>query len=216
MRFIKSNWFILALLLLVLAAIFRNKIRIAVQPPPGQTVQPIVQEKFTENSLATQHNDQMNLFSGGSVGPAANVQPSATEAFLRRFSKTAIAEHKKFGIPASILLAHACISSNAGKSELAQQANDFMALPCGDAWDGATVELQGRCYRQYNTPWESFRDFSIYLAAQDWPASLRQKSGMDWEPWVNAMGKHLNSNPGAYNKTMKDLIMAFRLFELDK
>jgi hypothetical protein len=216
LRFIKSNWFILAILLLVILAVFRKNLRFTTTGTPPLPAE-VSREKYTDQSTGMASSSQMGLFeAGGEARSGAQLNENNAENFLRRFSQTAISEHKKFGIPASVMLAHACLSSAGGQAVFSKNANNFTGLTCCNGWDGPSITVSGQCYRQYKTPWESFRDFSIYLATQDWPASLRQKPATDWKSWVQAFDKHqLGAVPG-YDKEMEKLILAFRLFELDK
>ena len=91
----------------------------------------------------------------------------------------------------------------------------YFALPCGGNWDGPTLTVEGVCIRQYNTPWESFRDFSITLAGQDWYGATRQSAGKDWQQWVKVLADKNVSDVPNLNLELTHIIQAYRLFELD-
>jgi hypothetical protein len=213
--FIKTNWFPIAILLLVLIAMIRRKFQL---PPglPGPAVG--VVEKYTEEKGASAQASRMGIFPGGSGGRVSlpDIPAAEAEAFLRRFSKVAMSERKKFGVPASVLLAHAYVNSFAGRRKTATEGNNFTALVCGGNWDGLTMDSEGYCFRKYDTPWESFRDFSIFLAAQNWVAETRAAAGKKWKPWVDAFDAHGLSDVAAYSGHMEEIIQAYRLFELDE
>lgn len=213
---IKTNWFPIAILLLVLIAVARRKLHLPIGMP-GPAAGSV--EKYTEEKGGlSAHASRMGLLPAGSGGRVSmpDIPAAAAEAFLRRFSKVAMSEHKKFGVPASVTLAHACVNSFAGRRKTAVDANNYAALICGGEWDGATLEIDGNCFRQYDTPWESYRDFSIFLAGQQWVAETRAAAGIKWKPWVAAFDRHGLSDVAGYPEHMEELIQAYRLFELDE
>jgi flagellum-specific peptidoglycan hydrolase FlgJ len=215
-HFIKTNWFPVAILLLLLIAAMRRKIRLPVDlsiPAIGK------EEKYTQSKgSALAHSSRMGLLPDGSGSRVAmpEIPDAEAEAFLRRFSKVAMSERKKFGLPASVILAHAYVNSFAGRRKTAAEANNFTALICGGDWDGATVDIDGQCFRQYNTPWESYRDFSIFLAGRDWVAETRAAGGSDWKAWIAAFERHGLSDVAGYAGHMEAIILSYRLFELDE
>ena len=91
------------------------------------------------------------------------------EEYVMKFYKTAIAEHKKYGIPASITLAQGLIESRGGNSKLAVRNNNHFGVKCF-----SKKCSKGHCtnhfddnhkdfFRKYNSVWESFRDHSKVL-----------------------------------------------------
>ncbi|MDZ4683024.1 MAG: glucosaminidase domain-containing protein [Saprospiraceae bacterium] len=134
-----------------------------------------------------------------------------TEAFLKRFAQVAVSERKKFGIPASVILAAAYANSQAGQHETAVLANNFFGLSNAEGWEGETAQIAGKPVRKYETAWASFRDFSIHLSSQEWFGSLKKSAGKDWRKWVEKFGKEGVSNPNM----MQKIIEAYRLDELD-
>ena len=85
--------------------------------------------------------------------------------FIKRFATVAVREMELYGIPASIKLAQGIIASDAGKTELALEENNFFAVPCDGNWDGDKEYYSGKCYRKYKTAWMSMRDHSDYITA---------------------------------------------------
>ncbi len=214
---IKTNWFSTALIILLLLAVGRNRLPFHWSDNP--TTHPKNSpEKLTENGTAATENKSLFGLIPGTNEPQAAI-PAVDEAttimFLRRFGKTATGEHKKFGTPASVLLAIAYVNSAGGQRETVTKANNYFALRCNGNWDGAMATIDRVCVRQYNTPWESFRDFSITLAGQDWYGEVRQSAGKDWTLWVKALGdKNLSDVPN-FEAELSRVIQAYRLFELD-
>ena len=217
-RFIKHNWFPIAVLILLLAALLQRSGMLRPSPdlPPVQQGQQGSGLKYTA-SIKEKARDAMSLFEGEiSLKKLPEISEAEAEAYLRRFSKVAMDESDKFGIPASILLAHSYVNSFAGKRDIALKANNFSGLECSSNWDKAKYVSGSHCYREYSSPWQSFRDLSLYLVKQPWVHGTKESSGLDSEAWIKAFSKNQMSDVKEYEQEMAEIIRAFRLFELDE
>jgi flagellum-specific peptidoglycan hydrolase FlgJ len=69
---------------------------------------------------------------------------------------------KMSGIPASIIMAQACLESDNGNSRLAVKANNHFGIKCHTTWDGEVIyhddDRAQECFRKYDTPDGSFFD----------------------------------------------------------
>ena len=212
-KFIKTNWFTIALVLLVLVYIIRKNL----PPGPGKAVTPehkevkeATPEKYTSAESNTFLGFSLESARGGSQKHSPN--EAAAVAFLQRFGKVAMSERKKFGVPASVLLACAYVNSSAGQRETATAANNYFALSCSDEWEGETSKVGGKCVRRYETAWASFRDFSIFLTSQEWFGSVRKSAGKDWRMWA----KELDQKGISDGSELEKVITAYRLYDLDE
>jgi hypothetical protein len=217
--FFRKNWFTLGLLVIGLYVYFRKDLsfQIQVQSPDKQELEMGRQpkEKMTENALGSNNTiDKLELpfigeRGGGSkdaFSELAKVEEADKQAFMERFAKVALAEQKKFGIPASIVLGTSLYQSYAGKREIAVAANNFFALPCAGAWAGNCVEAQGYQYRRYATAWDSFRDFSLFAKS-----NLGQLKGKGYREWAAALQQAGIGN----GQNLIAVIEAYKLFQLD-
>lgn len=216
-EYIKKRWFTLALLFILLIAIVRKNIHL----PAGDAVAPepkALQEKYTEETSPAKGAALLQLGSDGTVARTRlpEIEEAQAVVFLKRFGRVAVAEQEKFGVPASVLLACAYVNSFAGQRDCALQANNFLAVPCTASWTGPEVTLSGVCYRQYQTAWESIRDFSLFLQRHAWFKELKTSAGNDWEAWAKGLAKHRVSDVDQFEKEITGVIKAYRLFELDE
>lgn len=213
-EFVKKRWFSLALLLLLLAAILRKNIRFqsddVSRPPATET-----REKYTDASSAPKATALLNV---GGDGVATvrfpGVDEATTVAFLKRFAQVAVTEQEKFGMPASVLLAAAYVNSFGGGRACAVQANNYLATRCSAGWNGPEANISGTCFRQYETAWESIRDFGAVHSRKDWYKTLKQDT-KDWKKWVQALVAHRVSDVENAEAEMVRVIEEYRLFELD-
>lgn len=215
-KLIKTNWFTIALALLVLLFIARKNLQLGTgkAASPEQKEQP---ETNPEKYTSAGSNNLLGFSAETAPNALQKYSPdeTTTVAFLKRFGKVTVSERKKFGVPASVLLACAYVNSAAGLRESATTANNYFALPCTDGWKGESAKLGGRCVRKYETAWLSFRDFSIFLTSQDWFGPLRQSAGGDWKAWVKELDKRNISDVPNFGEEMEKVITAYRLYDLD-
>ena len=212
-NFFKTNWFSIALVLLVLAAMSRGTgkfslLRFFYPENPPSTISVLEPDPATT----------LGIGSEPSLKPAAllEVDQSTATAFLKRFASVAVSERKKFGVPASVLLAAAFLNSNAGTAEAVAEANNIFGIRCSNDWEGMTISLGDKCLRKYETPWASWRDFSIYLSSQDWLGGLRKSAGKDWQKWSKGLSGKEVSSISNFGQKMSQVIEHYRLYELDQ
>lgn len=113
-------------------------------------------------SLANNNASQSSVFT-----------PQNNAAYIQRFKKIAVVEMHRSGIPASIKLAQAILESAAGKSQLAEKANNHFGIKCGSDWKGRTYKKKDddykmgvrvkSCFRAYDNPESSFIDHTKFL-----------------------------------------------------
>ncbi|NJO87484.1 MAG: glucosaminidase domain-containing protein, partial [Lewinella sp.] len=111
------------------------------------------------------------MYSG--LAAQANQSPEQLR-YIERYKDIAIREMERSGVPASIKLAQGILESDAGRSFLAQRANNHFGIKCGSEWNGEEVyredddfndrgELIKSCFRGYRNPEASFVAHSEFL-----------------------------------------------------
>ena len=134
--------------------------------------------------------------------------------FVKRFRPVAIAEMRRFGIPASILLAQALLASNAGEDEIACKTNNFFLRNCSDPdcaldHEMAPASLEDAAFVEvFPNLWGSFRSQSLYLRGTEPFSNLL---GKDFQTWANALELSGYSTDPAYGKKLIALIYALKL-----
>lgn len=124
----------------------------------------------------------------------AELAPSVTiiDRYVTRFSSVAISEQKRFGIPASIILAQGILESGVGRSHLAKGYNNHFGIKCwckGKRKDCVRMadDRPNDRFRVYKTAWESFRDHSKFLQSKSYK-HLRHKNYRDYAHGLKKAG----------------------------
>jgi flagellum-specific peptidoglycan hydrolase FlgJ len=216
MTFVKKRWFSIALVLIILVAMARKNVRFQVDDTAAPAARENL-EKYTED-VAPKATARMNIVGDDDqkLVRMPNVDDATAVAFLKRFAQVAVAEQEKFGIPASVLLACAYVNSFAGQRTCATEANNYLATRCTADWGGPVANISGSCFRQYNTAWESIRDFNQVHSRKEWYVALKKGSKQNWKPWVKALAKHRVTDVENFEAEMAKIIREFQLEELDR
>lgn len=201
-----NNWFSVALVLLVLAAMAHK-----CEHKPLST-------NFIKNSTPFSQKTALGLASDPikSSHSPVEIDQTTSQAFLKRFAKVAKSESNKFGMPASVYLAIAFLNSHAGQSEAAVQANNIFGLACSEDWEGQSVITNNHCLKQYESAWEGWRDFSIHLSNQPWFGNLKQSAGENWAKWAEKIPNKDISGVSELGNKIVEVIRFYRLDELDE
>jgi len=120
------------------------------------------------------------------------VSEAAKTNYITRFSGVAKGEMSKFGIPASVTLGMAILSSNYGVSDLAQGGHNHFDITCGE--NHLAEGIVGRnmhdreCYVHYQNAWTSFRANSLKLTTGDYK-KLQKLAGRNYAIWLAKLQK---------------------------
>lgn len=213
-KFLKTNWFTIALVLLLLSAVARK----FAPAKAGGTTSPKTKEQPEANPekyTAAEKQAMFDFSANSATLSKPAVDKAAAIAFIRRFEEVAISERKKFGIPSSVLIGCALVNSAAGQADWVNRTNNFFALRCSSDWEGGTATVGGHCLRRYESAWASFRDYSIFLTSQDWYGSVKKSAGKDWQKWAKELGGKDISEVPDFGKELEKAIQAHRLYDLD-
>ncbi len=164
----------------------------------------------------------------GTTGAVTNRQ--ARLNYVDRFKGIAIREMERTGVPASIKLAQGLLESDAGRSTLANQANNHFGVKCHSEWQGeryykedddydpVTKELIKSCFRVYKNADESFMAHSEFLRdprkvnRYGW---LFQLPKTDYSAWAHGLEKSGYATATDYSEKLIKIIEDFQLAQFD-
>jgi len=143
------------------------------------------------------------------------------EDYVTRFGAVAVAEMKKYGIPASITLAQGLLESDAGTSRLAKQNNNHFGMKCF-----SKNCVKGHCsnfnddhhkdfFRSYSNSWESYRAHSLLLQGNRYK-SLKNFGTKNYKDWAHGLKKAGYATDKNYAPKLIKIIEEMKLYEFDK
>jgi flagellum-specific peptidoglycan hydrolase FlgJ len=208
----KSSWkvpaFKLSLLAIVIILVTQKDIRFSVNLKAplaslGQSHEP--------EAIATS-NKSLGKFSLGDALPfgkeavkseevvkVSDLNPEDVNDYIGRFSKVAVAEMRKFGIPASIKMAQAILESKAGESAGVKQYNNHFGSPLGQT--------------EYVSAWENWRAHSLFLKNE---CSALFDDAYGYKQWAKGLQKLKYSTDRNYADKLIEVIEKFELTLLDE
>lgn len=141
--------------------------------------------------------------------------------YVKRFAPVAVAEMKKYNIPASITLAQGLLESNVGQSRLATENNNHFGIKCFSKNCKA-----GHCtnhnddshkdfFRKYDTVWESYRAHSLFLQRTRYRHLLKLPR-TDYKSWAKGLSKAGYATDKRYPEKIIGIIENLKLHRFDK
>ena len=241
LQYIKQNWFQLSLLVLILVVFLRKDFSFSINlnspeeprkeersnhPSPAQKAkkEPLLTEKVAKTTPKKSSTSILDRFELPFIGSGqtstkkselAQVAESVKIAYIKRFAHVAQSEQKKFGIPASIILANALHHSFAGQRDMAIRGNNHFAIPCTIDWVAANGNYQDACYRHYENAWMSFRDHSMYLQNEPF-SDLFKLGAKDYKAWARGLEARKFSDFKYLSKSLLHLIEQYELYRFDQ
>lgn len=139
--------------------------------------------------------------------------------YFDTYKALAIREMSIYGIPASITLAQGVLESAAGQSRLATMANNHFGIKCHD-WTGRTIyhddDLNGECFRAYDSVLESYEDHSRFLAGRQRYRSLFELDRLDYKGWAYGLKRAGYATNPNYAYKLIEIIELYKLYEYDR
>lgn len=141
--------------------------------------------------------------------------------YILRFQSVAIAEHRKYNIPASVKMAQGLIESAAGTSKMAVEINNHFGMKCF-----SRNCKKGHCsnfhddshkdfFRKFDSAWASWRAHSQLLTGERY-AHLPAQCGTDYKCWAKGLKNAGYATDKNYAQKLIGRIEKYRLYELDK
>lgn len=172
-----------------------------------------VKAENTANSASGRENEYAPI-------TVAHLNELSPQKYIERYKDLAMAEMKKYGVPASITLAQGLVESRAGNSRLARQNNNHFGMKCFSRKCG-----KGHCtnhfddnhkdfFRVYKSPWESFRSHSKLLQKDRYKPLKAYKK--DYKKWAKGLKKAGYATDKNYDKKLINTIKKYKLYKYDK
>ncbi|HDP54421.1 MAG TPA: LysM peptidoglycan-binding domain-containing protein [Bacteroidetes bacterium] len=142
-----------------------------------------------------------------------------SEEYIKRYQGLAISQMKKYGVPASIILAQGLLESGSGNSTLAVKANNHFGIKCHKTWTGPRIyhddDARGECFRKYRSPEKSYQDHSEFLRGARRYAFLFDLNPTDYKGWANGLKKAGYATDPQYPQKLIRIIEEYKLYTLD-
>ena len=138
------------------------------------------------------------------------------EAYISRYYRLAQQQQQLYGVPACITLAQGLLESGAGRSLLAQKANNHFGIKCAGDWSGSTFhkddDTKDECFRKYKKVEDSYLDHSLFLQRPRY-AELFTLSLSDYKGWAHGLRRCGYATDPAYAGKLIKLIEDYDLLK---
>jgi flagellum-specific peptidoglycan hydrolase FlgJ len=151
-----------------------------------------------------------------------DVRMEKCREYVKRFAPIAVAEKRKFGIPASITLAQGLLESNAGESKLAKNTNNHFGIKCFSRscrkghCANFTDDTHKDFFKKFPSAWGSFRAHSAFLEGADRYNKLFKLPSNDYEAWARGLSKTGYATDKKYGEKLIAIIQSLGLDRYDK
>lgn len=138
--------------------------------------------------------------------------------YIKLYSGVAVKEMQDFGVPASVILAQGIHESGAGKSLLAQEANNHFGVKCTSEWKGKSFQMNddapNECFRKYASAEESFDDHMKFLQRKRY-VSLFTLDKEDYKGWAYGLKRCGYATNPRYSEILISMIERYNLTRFD-
>jgi flagellum-specific peptidoglycan hydrolase FlgJ len=139
--------------------------------------------------------------------------------YIIQYKDIAMNNMRKYGIPASIILAQGILESGAGQGKLAATANNHFGIKCYTDWTGKRTfhddDASQECFRKYNNPEESYQDHAAILSKRLRYASLFKLPKGDYVSWANGLKAAGYATDPNYPEKLNNYIERYHLDQYD-
>jgi hypothetical protein len=196
---------------------------IAALPKPAATRRPEVEIELPAGSLnnLTFAIDPGYAERHGIGAEEVEKRLAACTDYVGRFAPVAVAEMRKYGIPASITLAQGLLESNAGDSKLARKSNNHFGIKCFSKKCGKghcvnfTDDSHKDFFIRYANIWGSYRAHSELLRGKASYRNLFDLGPGDYRGWARGLAAAGYATDKRYGDKLIALIQQLDLHRFD-
>ena len=148
---------------------------------------------------------------------------SKNSEYAAKYAEAAQEQMRRYGIPASVILAQAILESRNGQSELSQLGNNHFGIKATKAWLNAGGDYlvydddkPNEKFCKYNSVADSYEHHSKFLAAGSRYAQCFKLSPDDYKGWTKGIERAGYATNGGYAKSLQSIIEANNLQKYDQ
>jgi len=138
--------------------------------------------------------------------------------YIERYKPVALKFEKEYGVPASITLAQGILESYAGKSRMAQEANNHFGIKAyhwkGEVYGKGDSLSRSVGYRKYGAPEDSFLDHAKFLKGPRY-SILYEFDVKDYRSWAQGLWDCGYAEDANYPSKLINLIEQYELYALN-
>lgn len=143
----------------------------------------------------------------------------STRDYIDSFKDIAMQEMRTNGVPASITLGQGILESASGNSRLSKECNNHFGIKCRKNWTGkyclADDDAKDECFRGYESPFESYRDHSLFLKNSRRYDFLFELNPLDYPSWAHGLRTAGYATNPAYGNILIRIIEKYQLATYD-
>ena len=137
--------------------------------------------------------------------------------YIKQYRNAAIANRKRYGIPAAITLGQGLLESAGGTSFLAQNGNNHFGIKASRDWNGPSLckPKENVPYRKYDRVEDCFADHARFLMRKRY-APLFKLDITDYKGWARTLKSCGYATDPKYAEKLIRVIEAYELHLLDR
>ena len=138
---------------------------------------------------------------------------SKNQTYADQYAEVAMEQMKRYGIPASVILAQGILESSNGESELSRLGNNHFGIKATASWlkNGGeylvyTDDKPNEKFCKYNSVADSYEHHSRFLANNQRYAQCFKLSPDDYKGWTNSIAKAGYASGMGYATSLQQII----------
>lgn len=147
------------------------------------------------------------------MGKNQEKSPSANEQYAEKYAVLAMEQMKRYGIPASVILAQGILESSNGKSELSQLGNNHFGIKASTGWlkNGGeylvyTDDRLNEKFCKYDSVKESYEHHSTFLKSNSRYSKCFAFAADDYKNWSKGLEKAGYATGDGYTARLEHII----------
>jgi hypothetical protein len=175
---------------------------------------------FTPSSSGKAARTSMSVLNDAAPVAVDELAEAQAREYIERYAPVAVAEMKRYGIPASISLAQGLVESRAGHSTLAKKNNNHFGIKCFSRkckkghCSNHTDDTHKDFFRKFPSAWESWRAHSQMLANGRYV--VLRKHGTNYKAWAEGLKELGYATDRRYDAKLIGMIQHYELDRFDR